>query len=142
MKKLTQFFFIFLFSITISPSLFAQDSDVDSETKFGVRWNYGITSEEAAHINNQSNIVEREVPQEVLDAIHQARLENNIDEVVRLTDLMYLEYRPEVRLITSENLPSFDLPVPIVGDFTGSLEYDWLDNDVMVSADTGGLISI
>ena len=139
MKKLTQFFFIFLFSITISPSLFAQDSDVDSETKFGVGWNYGITSEEAAHINNQSNIVEREVPQEVLDAIHQARLENNIDEVVRLTDLMYLEYRPEVRLISSENMPSFDLPVPIVGDFTGSFEYDWLDNDVMVSADTGGL---
>ncbi|HRP91607.1 MAG TPA: T9SS type A sorting domain-containing protein [Ignavibacteriaceae bacterium] len=118
--------------------MIAQDSDVDNETKFGVKWDHGITQEEATNLNSQSNNVEREIPQQVLDAIHQARLENNIDEVVRLTDLMYLEYRPEVRKITSENLPSFDLPVPIVGDFTGSFEYDWLDNDVMVSADTGG----
>ncbi len=139
MKKLTHILFLFLFSITTSTILFAQNSDVDSETKFNIKWNYGITLEEAAHLNSQSNNDERQVPQEMLDAIHQARLDNNIDEVVRLTDLMYLEYRPEVKKITGENSPGFDLPVPLVGDFIGSLEYDWLDNDVMVSADTGGL---
>ena len=139
MKKITMFVLLIAITIISNKIIVAQNSDVDSETKFNVKWNYGITSEEAAYLNSQSNTDYPEVPQEVLDAIHQARLENNIDEVTRLTDLMYMQYRPEVKRISSENSHPFDLPIPVVGDFTGNLEYDWLDNDVMVSADSGGL---
>lgn len=140
MKKLTGFVLFLTLTFISNEIIVAQKSDIDSETKFNVKWNYGITSEESALINSQSNITEREIPQKLLDAINQARIDNNIDEINSLTDLMYSEYRPDVRKITSENIKNnIDLPVPIVGDFTGSFEHDWLDNDVMVSADTGGL---
>jgi hypothetical protein len=139
MKKVTYIFLFFIISFLSNELILAQNSDAGPETKYNVKWNYGITAEESAKLNYSNTNLAAEIPQELLDAINTARKNEDNNEVSRLTDLMYSLYRPEVKKITDLNTENNSfLPEPMVGDFTGNYQPDWLVDDILVAADTGG----
>jgi hypothetical protein len=140
MKKLTQFFLLFLFSITVSATLFAQDSDFGPGSKSGVTSNYGITQEELAWLNSRQVSQEIEIPEGLLAQLEQARLNNDVEEANRINDIINTQYRSGVKIINSEsNLNTIPLPEPMIGELFPT-EYDWLPGDVLVAADTGNNI--
>ena len=138
MRKIT-FFITILSFLFINHFSFSQNSDVDSQTKFNVSSEFGITAEERAVLNSNSQNVSTVVPEELLNEINEARLSGDIEQVKSLTDYMYQTYRPEVKLIGSEQSNTFDLPVKEELSLITPEDHDWLDGDVMVTADTGGL---
>ncbi|MEO8230791.1 MAG: T9SS type A sorting domain-containing protein [Ignavibacteriota bacterium] len=138
MKKIAQYFFLFLFSTMVGINLFAQNSDFGPDSKSGVTANYGITQEESNWLNSKTVIPDVEIPQELLNQLEHARLNNDIEEANRINDIINSQYRTGVKIINSPNAPS-NLPIP--EPITGSVfpeEHDWLPGDVLVASDTGG----
>jgi hypothetical protein len=138
MNKITLFFFLFLFSATININLFAQNSDFGQDSKSGVTANSGITQEESNWLASKTVTPDIEIPQELLNQLEQARLNNDVDEANRINQIINSQYRSGVKIINSEsNQNSIPLPEPIIGELFPT-EYDWLPGDVLVASDTGG----
>jgi len=138
MKKITQFFFLFLFATIVNINLFAQNSDFGQDTKSGVTANYGITLEESNWLSSKTITPDIEIPQELLNQLEQARLNNVVEEANRINDIIYSQYRTGIKIINSQNAPT---NIPVSEPMLGSIfpeEHDWLPGDVLVASDTGG----
>ncbi|HRN71443.1 MAG TPA: hypothetical protein PLS49_09790, partial [Candidatus Woesebacteria bacterium] len=138
MKKIAQFLFLFLFATMVNINLFAQNSDFGPDSKSDVTANYGITQEESNWLNSKTITPEIEIPQELLNQLEQARLNNDIEEANRINDIINSQYRTGVKIINSQNAPS---NLPLSEPITTSIfpeEHDWLPGDVLVASDTGG----
>lgn len=121
-------FFFFIASITS----FAQDSDIAPDSKLNVNSMYGITSDEMIYVQNKPKVEYPEIPAEIIDALKEARQSGNIQEVERLNDLIYSEYRTDVKKIVGTVTEGIEQPIPQsdLGYFGD--ETDWLGTDVTV----------
>ncbi len=125
-------FFSFLFCTQF---IFSQNSDIGPESVTGVGSNNGITPQERVFVQNQTHS-KTEVPTEILDALNEARKNNDIVKMNELNNIILKNYSNGVRVVgTSEFQNQEELPIPDRGFSSINYKPDWLNNDVL--ADTG-----
>jgi len=125
---------IFLSFLVCSQFIVAQNSDAGPNSVTGVGSYYGITPGEESIIRNQTHTTES-VPAEILQALEEARHNEDFNKMEELNNLILEKYSEGVRLVgTAEYQNSLELPIPDL-NYSSGFEYDWMDNDVLV--DTG-----
>ena len=118
-----------------SQVIIPQDSDIGPGSTIGVGSEYAITPEERAYIQNQSFTTEK-VPTEILEALEEARQNEDFARIEELNELILKNYSEGVRVVgTSEYQRPEEMPIPDLNYSYSGFEPDWLDNDVLV--DTG-----
>lgn len=120
---------LLLMLLTVN-QVFSQ-TDVGPETRLGVTAMYGITSEEAAQLQNQVNI-ERNIPADLLEQMNQAKLNEDVDEIARL-QIEFDKYSAGTyKTYRDQNLAPQLTPVPGTSATNPTSGPDWSNNDITV----------
>ena len=135
-----KFLLVMFLSFLFCPQfIIPQGSDIGPGSTIGVGSDYAITPEERAYIQNQTFTTEK-VPTEILEALDEARQNEDFARIEELNELILKNYSEGVRVVgTSEYQRPEEMPLPDLNYSYSGFEPDWLDNDVLV--DTGATLN-